>query len=864
MVPVLGIEEFWLNCEANAMTEQRKTSLRGRYSLYFTLPGSFLLTAVPLSAYLALSAPWVAPHPLAVVLLAAGYLLVERWAIRLTSGPIKHSYSASELPLLFGVLILHPVLHLAIRFAASAAGTAWRVHRNPAIHVRGAAVGNGVLGVSDVAVFAGVLSIMRWDSQLDATGTGLVITAWIIHAVIHHLSFGFGQYLAGQGELMSFMRRSLRNTVEISLATLAFGLLIAIGRSLLHTLVALTLVGLLVRPFSQLLKYVAEGDSYRALDRFFNLLGRTDASNVEQALDLISESTKCRQVDLVIIEREGLDRTLDSALLITRGSRVTVSLDELPELWRSSLDPLGPADMLPGLKRTSVICPLIVSEQTVGLLVCSEPFDGVRGVTTMTAATATRLAQNLSLWLEQDRLLGELRRDMEERTRQALHDPLTGLLNRRGLAEAWAEHVTDGDCVAVLLIDLDNFKEVNSYVGHDGGDQVLVEAAQRIRKALPARAHVARIGGDEFAAIIPALRHSDDNELNGAGALGVRVRTALASSHSFNGREVVLAGSIGISLQPHHGSDLGTLLRHADAALFAAKDDSDAGVAVFADATYGHDAQAIAIDGYRLKAAIDNGDVHVHFQPIVDMHTFKVTGFEALARWHERGRLVMPQQFIALAEKTGHIHALTERVMFESFAQIVRWRELTGRDLHIGINVSPMSISHPGTFAALESALERTGLDPAAVFLEVTESRMFKDPMRATVQLNHLRTTGVNISLDDFGTGASTHEWLLRMAPNQIKIDRLFIKDMVDDERAAGIVELDVQTGLKFRASVVAEGIETAAHWHKAKSLGVPLAQGYLIARPKPGREIMDWMRAEEPQLEQLIMLAGSLDSSIR
>ena len=246
--------------------------------------------------------------------------------------------------------------------------------------------------------------------------------------------------------------------------------------------------------------------------------------------------------------------------------------------------------------------------------------------------------------------------------------------------------------------------------------------------------------------------------------------------------------------------------------------------------------------------------------PIVDMATYRVAGFEALARWKDRGRIVMPQEFIPLAEKTGHIHALTTSLIGQAIENTHLWTQRFGRKIEVGINISPMSVANPATYEALVDSLARTGLDPSAVYLEVTESRVFKDPMRATVHLNHLRKTGVKLSLDDFGTGASTHEWLFRMKPDQIKIDRMFVKDMCVDERAAGIVELDVQTGRKFNAAVVAEGIETVAHWHAARAMGVSFAQGYLLGRPKPASEIQDWLEHEEPRLEQFIRLADSLE----
>ncbi len=848
------------------MIADRRGTLRGRFSIYSTALFVSIIAAAPLVGYLWLAEGtqqlFARPQLAPALMVAVSYLCFTRFGVRLTIGECHMNFVASELPLIVGLVLLPPGTHLIIRLLAHGLGTMWRVHRNPAVSTIKAGCSNALDGFVDVAVMSSALLAFNWSGRFDVVGLLVLGLAWVVYVVSNQIRLFLSRYVAGITITRESVRSSLVNGVELSLATLAFGVLLLMGHSLTQGVVAIGIVLLVSRPVRTMMAQLVVSDQYRALDQFFTLLQRTNSSNIEAALALVSEATKCREVELVIVEREGVDCSLDRALIVGGGSRRTVALTDLVPEWRGVLESQTVSMSRRDWLAHAIVCPLTVSGSTVGLLICSEPFDAVRGITAMTQATASRLAQNLSLWLEQDRLLNELRRDMAERTHQAIHDPLTGLLNRRGLSEAWNKSATEGEGVAVFLIDLDNFKEVNSFVGHDGGDRVLIEAAERLRRALPARAHLARIGGDEFAAFLPGVRRVDGKDCSDAGQIGVRLRSALSSPHQIDGNDVSLAGSIGIAVLPQHGTDLGVLLRKADAALFAAKDDAESGVAVFADATYGHDPRDIMIDGYRLKAAIDNGDIHVYFQPVVDMHTFKVTGFEALARWNEGGTIVMPQQFIALAEKTGHIHALTERVMCEAFAQVARWRELTGRDLNIGVNLSPATISNPGTYDALTRALTRTGLEPSAVYLEVTESRMFKDPGRATTHLNHLRTTGVNISLDDFGTGASTHEWLLRMAPNQIKIDRMFIKDVVDDERAAGIVELDVQTGLKFQASVVAEGIETAEHWHKAKALGVPLAQGFLISRPKPANEIMDWLTHEEPQLEDLIALADSLSQT--
>ncbi len=825
-------------------------------SLFVTIPLVAWLVLIPSMGYL-IFGPSPSSQPTAtawaILLITVSYVVVERLALRLSVGEYNMNYVATELPLLLGASLLGPLAHIGVRFVAVGLATAWRVRNNPAVPSTKAGFGNGSMGAAQVAAFSVVITAAGWNNEFNETGCLVLLAAWVACIAVDLLVPIAGRVLAGLEVTLDNTSRAVTDLLNLSVPTMVIGLafaVIGVGWQTLLIAVPLIAVGRHGKPVFALL---VEANTYRALHRFFRLLQSSTSDDLAAALKLAAEATKTRNALLVIVERIGIDQKLDSALTINITHRTAGPIDELPQLWREVLRS-GRVTECPG--DPSIIFPLIVKGQTVGLLVCSEPLDAVAGFTDETREIAESLAANLSPWLEQDRLVAEMRRDMQTRTHQALHDPLTGLLNRLGFSEAWDTHGQD-HAAAVFIVDLDSFKETNSFLGHDGGDKVLCEAARRMQSILPKRSHIARIGGDEFAVFIPNARKGE-NDLADAGQLGAELRRALELPFTVEEATVSVAGTIGIAVSPHHGDTLPVLMRHADEAMFCAKDES--GVAVFADAAYGHDTHGLDIDGWRLKAAIDNHDIECWFQPIVDMHTYKVVGFEALARWKDQGRVIMPQQFIALAEKTGHIHALTASIMSQAFANIARWNQHTGRTLDIGINISPLSISNPELRESLLATLKRTGLNASSVYLEVTEGRMFKDPLRATVHLNHLRQTGVRVSLDDYGTGASTHEWLYRMAPDQLKIDRLFIKDMCTNERARGIVELDVQTGLKFQASVVAEGIETAEHWAIAQQLGVQLAQGYLISRPKPASEILDWLINEEPRLENLIKLASSLD----
>jgi diguanylate cyclase (GGDEF)-like protein len=794
----------------------------------------------------------------AILLIFSAYVAVERMALRLSVGKLNLNFAATELPLLVGAAVLSPVVHIVVRFVAVGLATVWRLRNNPAISSTKAGCTNGSLVAAQVAAFSVVTTAFGWHNRFDVVGGLVLLLAWAACMTVDLLVPIIGRRLAGQTVTWDNTRSAVVNLINLSAPTMMLGMAVpAVGLGWRAFLLLIPVL-LIARHIGPVVVQLADGDAYKALHRFFRLLQTTTVDDIDAALELAAQASKTSHAALVIVDREGLDQQLDSVLTMSNGNRATMTTNDLPDTWRGVLA-TGNMAVCEAGPETSIIHPLTVNGSTVGLLVCSEPLDAAKGATSEMIEIVQSMAASLSPWLEQDRLLVEMRREMETKTHQLFHDTLTGLLNRVGFTRAWEQHGKDQPAVVVMIIGLDSFKETNSFLGHNGGDMVLREAARRMQAVLPKRSHIARLGGDEFAVFIPNSRKGE-NDLADAGRLGATLRKSLELPFTVGDSTVTVAGTIGIAVSPHHGNDLAMLMRHADDALFSAKGES--GVAVFADASYGHDTLGLDIDGWRLKSAIDNNDIECWFQPIIDMRTYKVAGFEALARWKDQGRVIMPQQFIALAEKTGHIHALTASIMSQAFANVARWSVHTGRKLDIGINISALSISNPELRDALVATLKRTGLEPSSVYLEVTEGRMFKDPLRATNHLNHLRETGVRVSLDDYGTGASTHEWLYRMAPDQIKIDRMFVKDMCTDERARGIVELDVSTGLKFNASVVAEGIESAEHWNIARGLGVQLAQGYLISRPKPASEIMEWLKNEEPRLESLIALAGSLDPS--
>jgi diguanylate cyclase (GGDEF)-like protein len=812
--------------------------------------------------------------PQMVALVGLAYVATTRANVRLVVRDIHLNYVPTEFALLLGVLVLPPVSHVVVRMVASAVATVWRVHRRR-LPTANYAIANAFLGGADVAIFTATLALLGWDQRLSSNGPTLIAVAWVALQLAQPIAVVVGRLWNRSTVDWAAEKRGVQLSVVLSFGTMICALIFALGfedhNDYLLPLFAILLVSA-IAPFRYVMALFVKADEFRSLDEFFTLLQTTDSTNVNEALQLAAKSSGAKSAQLVILEREGLNQNLDSALTISIGSQVSSNIEDLPGLWQEALrtskirvqarrrttSRSGTAQSLHD-EQSQIVCPLILKGNPVGLLVCSDQRDD--RVTMISVSMATRLAQQLSMWLEQDRLLGELRREMVERTREALQDPLTGLLNRRGFNESWNDTLDRGfGHLAVLLIDLDRFKDVNTHLGHSGGDELLVQVAERLRRIAPAGSSIARLGGDEFSVVVPVMIPGKQAEKD-ALSFGKAVRRALGSEHVIEGETIAVGGSVGVALYPEHGDNLNTLLYNADAAMFAAKDDPENGVVAHADTAI-NSGSSVA-DAYRLKTAIENRDIKVWYQPIVDMHTYQVAGFEALARWQDGMSVVLPSEFISLAERSGHIHALTELVMNDAFSNMVRWRSQTGLNLHVAVNFSPLSISHPHSLKAISETLEWTGLPPDAVHIEVTESRMFRDPERAIVHLDELKRRGLKISLDDFGTGHSTHEWLMRMAPNEIKIDRMFIRD-IHDPRAAGIVEVDVLLASKFDMTVVAEGIETTEQWERARDLGVTYGQGFLLGRPMPVEKVNRWLVEEHLQLKKLVRSQGLATTSAR
>jgi diguanylate cyclase (GGDEF)-like protein len=419
----------------------------------------------------------------------------------------------------------------------------------------------------------------------------------------------------------------------------------------------------------------------------------------------------------------------------------------------------------------------------------------------------------------------------------ALHDSLTGLPNRAlllvRLSRALHEARSPTHGVALLMLDLDHFKEINDTLGHPVGDELLQLVASRLANAVRPGDTVARLGGDEFAVV---LREADVET-----AEEVARRLAAALSEPFRLAEVSLnvEGSVGIALSPDHGDDAESLIRHADVALYAAKE-SRGGHAIYDPRSDEHSIERLALMG-ELRQGIERGELVVYYQPKVDTRTGLIRGVEALVRWqHPTRGLLPPGRFIPAAENTGLIVPLTLRVIDDALAALRHWRAC-GLPLTVSINVTARHITNLELPDQISAALAAHGLPGSALVVEVTESCLMADPIRTGIVLSRLRDAGVGLSIDDFGTGYSSFANLRDLPVTEIKIDRSFVTAATESAANAAIVKSTIDLGHNLGLDVVAEGVETEACLNLIVAMECDLVQGYFYSPPMPAADILAW-----------------------
>lgn len=458
------------------------------------------------------------------------------------------------------------------------------------------------------------------------------------------------------------------------------------------------------------------------------------------------------------------------------------------------------------------------------------------------------------MWQQGTRYFIGIIRDITERKcqmaaieYQALHDTLTGLPNRALLADrlehAILETAREMTPLGLIIMDLDHFKEINDTLGHHCGDAVLQEVAQRVKGVLRKSDTVARLGGDEYSVVLPGAGGMDATDI------AEKILHTLGQPFELDGQSYHVGGSLGIALLPEHGTDLETLMKHADVAMYAAKR-GKTGFAIYDPSKDFNNLQHLTLMN-DLRSAISQNQLLLHYQPKVHMQTGQIKSVEALVRWqHPQYGLMYPDEFIPMAEQSGMIKPLILWVMKKSLAQYDEWQKM-GMDIAVAVNLSARNLQDKGfpeEMGRLLQAYHHTQL--SHLRLEITETAIMNDPTRATEVLKILGAMGVGLSIDDFGTSYSSLIDLKQLPVVELKIDKSFVIKMSHDEDSAMIVRSTIDLAHNLKMQVVAEGIEDHQTYEMLAKLGCDEGQGYFICRPIPPDKLQRWLQLNSMEFQ--------------
>ena len=447
----------------------------------------------------------------------------------------------------------------------------------------------------------------------------------------------------------------------------------------------------------------------------------------------------------------------------------------------------------------------------------------------------------------------ERKKNIQSLTYLANYDSLTGLANRLLFRERLDRALIRADrnktLVALFVIDLDRFKNVNDTLGHDAGDQLLVMVARRLEHCTREGDTIARLGGDEFTIIMEDVKSFED-----AVKIADKILSLMKTPFDLYSHEIFVSPSIGISIHPLDDIEAGHLLKNADSAMYRAKESGRNCYRFYTADMNAHLMVQMNMEA-KLRRAIDRQEFQLHYQPKFNIHTRELVGAEALIRWHDPVEgMVSPAVFIPVAEDTGLIGTITDWVIKEACKQNSQWQQRGFEPIRMAINLSPKQLSNEDTARRIFNQIICSDLAPKYVELEITEGALMEDVSKSNEILNELKNKGIHLSIDDFGTGYSSLSYLKKFPLNTLKIDQSFVRDILVDSDDAAIVSAIIAMGRSLRLNVIAEGVETVEQLNYLADKGCNEAQGYLLGKPVPAEEFTRFLvKKSEPSHIKLV-----------
>jgi diguanylate cyclase (GGDEF)-like protein len=777
--------------------------------------------------------------PTALAFLAA-FAVTEALVLHLEVGRNAHSVTLSELTLVIALFFLPAAAVMPVRVVAGAA-VLYAIR-----HQRALKLGfNTAVWILDVPVAILVFRALGGSAHdglsgllLPAFGAGLaaaLVDSLAVNAVIA-LSSGS----LSRRRLFSFLQACLLGAVMSS--TMAVVSVTALARSPWLALPIVCLLAMVVLAFHRFGVLRQQHTNIKVLYAFTDELARSAGSEQvvttvlrrvggllrAEHVRLLVEADGGRALEMIHLGDAGLvsdlqpitgaDPRLLSALVTGTGAVIPAGTRD--ESQRAMLDRYGVRD--------AVLAPMASEQGLRGLLTVA----GRSGEYSTFSADDLLLLQTLAAHaaaaLANSRLVERL-------NHESLHDSLTGLANRALFQQeltAALDH--PGARHAVLLMDLDRFKEVNDTLGHHHGDLLLCEVANRLRSRIGPNDTLARLGGDEFAVLMT------DVDAYEASAVAECVLEALTEPMRLQGVTMEVTGSCGLVLAPDHGRDADLLLQRADVAMYLAKHDM-AGVRLYQAQQDDYSPRRLALAG-NLRTALEAGQLTLRYQPQARIDDASIIGAEALVRWqHPDYGDVMPDDFVSIAEQTGQIRELTRYVLDAAVHDCAGWAA-AGHPMAVSVNISVRNLLENDLAVTVAETLSRHGLPSSRLTLEITETHLMADPARTGEVLRALDRLGVRLSVDDFGTGYSSLAYLKQLPVREVKVDRSFVRDLGSNSDDAAIVEAIIQLAHTLGVEVVAEGVEDAAAQDRLLELECDLVQGYHLARPMTDVQLHAWL----------------------
>jgi diguanylate cyclase (GGDEF)-like protein len=805
------------------------------------------------------------PVPVLAIGIAVTFFCAEQFLMNVEFRRQAHSLTLAGVPLLLGALVLAPVVLVLARVVGSLlAFVTQRITTQKTIYNTAAYAFEAALDVT-------LLHLLLGPANALHAWTGVVVV--VVLAAVDQLMCLFVLVLIRlhNGPL------SLRDVAEVlapaavlSLVASIFGfaalMLVRQGAFGLSVVIVLASVGTVA--YLGHAKTRRQHQSLSLVHEF--VTGGVGAESIEtlaeQLLCRIRRLLRAGGVEVTLVESP-IDQRSDPApalvLAVDEDDHLTVVHRDLdPSDWvmvraltdeepmlaaRNTKDPALRRWLAARGIRDAMLVALPESSGLNGAVSVTDRLGEIASFTTDDLTLLQTLTGHLAVAVRSTRLVEKLGYD-------ATHDSLTGLANRVHLTERINAVLGDPSALAaVLLLDLDRFKEVNDALGHDVGDRLLLVVADRVRECVPDNATVARLGGDEFAVLIPEL----DGGRDAARAIAERIAHRLADPVAFEEAMLTPEASIGVAMTTPTSRQT-ELLRQADTAMYEAKT-NDMRVAIFdVEMDRGR------VERLALLADLRNALNHhpeqfaLHYQPKMDLVTHAITSSEALVRWHHPTLgTIAPDRFIPLAETTGLIAILTPLVLDAALRECAQWSR-NGLDMGVAVNLSARNVSDAGLPARVADLLRRNGVPAEKLILEITESSVMGDPEQTLPILHQLNDLGVCLSLDDFGTGYSSLSYLQRLPVGEVKIDRSFVIGLFgeNDANSRALIRSIAGLGANLGLRIVAEGIEDAATLTELTKLGCQVGQGYAITRPLPAPELTRWLASREPTVGLTLLTA--------